>query len=120
MDITKTPPDIGYSWMVHLPLYGQFLRPEDVQDGDLVKILDEGEIRKKEDTRFERDVFNINIALSNGETRSWTMNKTTQKAIAAKHGKETKEWIGKKVRIKKIRENVRGTMRDVIYGDPAD
>lgn len=94
-----------------------YLKGEDVKEGDIVTILDEGEKISQEFEGEERMWFEVTIQLGSLEF-PWAMNKTTQKRMIEKYGRETKLWIGKKLKLIKVKQNVQGTMRDVIYGIP--
>jgi hypothetical protein len=43
------------------------------------------------------------------------MNMTSQRAVAQAYGIDTKQWIGKSVKVFVAQANVRGTMRKIIY-----
>jgi len=96
-----------------------YLRPSLVSTGTVVKILDEGQIRSAEDTPFGRETFEIHVEM-NGVKYLWTMNKTTQRKLAEAWGTDTKNWIGKKVILSIKEQNVRGILRNVIYGVPKE
>jgi len=98
----------------------EWLRPSDVREGDIVTIADEGRNRSAEETPFGREVFEIGVKLPSGEVKLWTMNRTTQRRCAEAWGDETRNWIGKKVRIQLREQNVRGIMKTVIYGIPVE
>jgi len=85
-----------------------------------VEIVDEGRYRPASETPFNRPVFEIGVKLPNGEFKVWTMNRTTQRALIDAYGSETKQWVGKKVIINVVSQNVRGVMKDVLYGQPAE
>lgn len=59
--------------------------------------------------------FEISVMLPNNESKIWTMNKTSQRAVAQTYGLDTKQWIGKPVVVFVTDQNVRGTMKKVIY-----
>ncbi|MEM2447903.1 MAG: hypothetical protein QXT14_02995 [Candidatus Bathyarchaeia archaeon] len=44
------------------------------------------------------------------------MNKTTRDRLTQAWGDETKNWIGRRVRVELVNMNVRGTFRTVIFG----
>jgi hypothetical protein len=96
-----------------------FLNATMVSEGDVLQMLDEGEFREPDETGFNRTVFNITVQLPDGRCKSWTMNKTTQRRLAAEYGDQTEKWVGKYVQVEIAKQNVRGEMRDVLYGHPA-
>lgn len=96
----------------------KWLRPGDVRDGDMVTIVDEGRSRSAEETPFGREVFEIGVKLPSGEVKFWTLNRTTQHRCAEAWGDETRNWIGKQVKVEVREQNVRGVIRKVLYGIP--
>lgn len=103
--------------MVELNL-SEWLKAEDFEDREVVTFQDEGELKTSEQTGFDRAVFEITIALSNGSRKLWTMNKTSQRATADIYGTNTINWIGKQVRLVKMKQLVQGKQKDVIYCEP--
>ncbi|MDI6813769.1 MAG: hypothetical protein QMD10_09560 [Desulfitobacteriaceae bacterium] len=97
---------------------GEWLRPSDVHEGDIVTIVNEGRNRGADETPFGREVFEIDVRLPSGEVKPWTMNRTTQRRCAEAWGDETKGWVDKPVRIQLREQSVRGIMKTVIYGVP--
>jgi len=77
-----------------------FLKVGVVKDGEIVEIVDEGELIPAEKTRFGRDVFRIRVRLENGEEKLWNMNISTINRLARAYGNDTRNWVGKKVKIK--------------------
>lgn len=61
------------------------------------------------------ETFEIGVLLSNGDKRLWTMNMTSQRAVAQTYGTNTDDWVNKLVKVYVTNQNVRGTMKDVIY-----
>ena len=94
-----------------------FLKGEDiVGDQELVFITagDRSTIPGKDD-KPDTVTFEITVEFKNGERRLWTMNKTSQIAIATTYGTNTDSWVGKKVIVFIQEQNVRGTQKKVIY-----
>lgn len=96
----------------------QFLGSGDVKTGDVVEILDEGVFRPSNETPFGRPAFQVKVRIPSGEEKIWTMNKTTRDRLIQAWGDETKNWIGRRVRVELVNMNVRGTFRTVIFGYP--
>lgn len=94
-----------------------WLKAEDVEPEATLMFLDEGEKGTipggagKEDT----PTFEIGVQLPSGNKRQWTMNMTSQRAVAQAYGVDTKLWIGKPVKVYTAQGNVGGTMRKIIY-----
>jgi hypothetical protein len=97
---------------------GEWLRPSDLRDGDILTIADEGTVRGAESTPFGREVFEIRVRLPGGEEKVWTMNLTTQRRLIDAWGKDTRSWVGRKVKVQLQQQNVRGIVKTVIYGTP--
>lgn len=96
----------------------EFLTPDDVKTGDVIEIVDEGTFVPASESRFGRPVFQIRVRLPSGEEKIWTVNKTTLRELSRAYGDETKNWVGKKVGVEVVTMNVRGVMRNVIFGHP--
>lgn len=95
-----------------------FLAAQDVKNGDIVTVIGEPTLRTATETGFDRDVYTIKIILPNGDDKDWTLNKTTYNTLFDAFGDESRDWLKRRVAIRKTRQNVRGTMRDVLYGEP--
>lgn len=91
---------------------GQFLKKgEDFKDGDLVEIASEGvEVEGKYGTQ---DVFLLK--LKEGKEGNVSINQTSINGFIDAFGKEAVNWIGKKVKVVKIKQNVSGKFIDVYY-----
>jgi len=96
----------------------EFLGPSDVKSGDTVEILDEGVFKPAGETPFGRPVFQVRVRTPGGDVKTWTMNKTTMSRLEAAWGDETKNWVGKKVRVELVNMSVRGQFRTVVFGYP--
>jgi len=90
----------------------------DVKTGDVLTFKDAGTIRSAEETPFGREVFQIKVELPDGNVKTLTMNRTSQRNIAKQYGDETENWVGKQAVVTLVKQNVRGTMKDVIYLNP--
>ena len=92
-------------------LGGKFANPKrDINAGDLLEILNEG--REKEGQWGKRIIFKV-LTL-NGD-RLLTFNPTSMNYLIEAFGDETKNWIGKKVKVWLIKSNVGGKIRNVVY-----
>lgn len=104
--------------MVNLADEEQFLKVGIVEDGDVVTIVDEGEMKRKDETGFKDDVFQCTVELKNKKKKIWTMNKTTMRKLGAAWGFDTVNWPGKKVKISIAKQMVGKELKDVLYGEP--
>jgi len=98
--------------------YEEWLKAYMVADGDLVQLLNEGEFIPAQETKFGRLAFNILVGLNDQSSKTWGMNKTTRTRLTAAWGEDSANWVGKWVQIKKSQQNVRGEMRDILFGYP--
>ena len=107
--------------MVELDL-DLWLTPEDIKGETVVYFNDEGEkgIISKPEGEADIEVFNISVKLPDGSNKIWTMNKTSQRAVAKAYGTGTALWINRPVTLFTTTQNVRGTMKQVIYAKAPD
>lgn len=91
---------------------GAFLKKgEDFKDGDMVEITSEG--KQLEGQFGTQDIFVIK--LSDGKEGNVNFNSTSINNLIDAFGEDSKEWIGKKVKIWGILSNVQGKMIKVYY-----
>lgn len=100
--------------------YDEYLSAALVAMNDIVVLRNEGTFKEPEETGLDRTVFQISVTIPDGRSKIWTMNKTTRKNLAAAYGDDSANWVNKQVRIEVIRQNVGGTMKDVLYGYPVE
>lgn len=61
--------------------------------------------------------WELTIQLPNDDDPwKWMPNKTSMKAIMARHGKESDDWTDKEVDLFVVTQNVGGEMKEVVYG----
>ena len=104
--------------MVKISDMDEFLHANAVSDGDIIEILGKGHYVSAEESVFERPYLEIPVKLPDGKAKTWTPNKTTLTMLAGAFGDDADLWTGKKVKLAISRQNVRGKMVDVIYGEP--
>ena len=104
--------------MVRISDLDEYLRASVVEEGDVIMITGKARYVGVEESAFGRAYLEIPVKLSSGKTKIWTPNKTTLKRLARVFGDDTDTWDGKQVRITIAKQNVRGEMRDVLYGEP--
>lgn len=83
---------------------------EDISDGDIIEITNEGE--KMAGEFGERNVFKVET--KNG-IKNMSFNQTTMNYLIDAYGGETNEWIGEKARVWVVKSNVGGKMKDIVY-----
>ena len=64
---------------------------------------------KSEEGRFQL------IVEFNDDTFEWLANKTSLKAIKSVYGSESNDWIGKKIGLYALDQNVSGELKKVVY-----
>jgi hypothetical protein len=104
--------------MVKISDMDEFLHSDAVSNGDVIEIIGKGHYVSAEESAFGRPYLEIQVKLLDGKTKTWTPNKTTLHALAKAFGDDADLWISKKVKLNISRQNVRGEMVDVIYGEP--
>ena len=94
---------------------------DDVREGDVVMIADEGAIVTfNEGKANEAKKLELSFNLANNEVKKWPLNNTTMKAFREAWGKDSKKWIGKEATVGISVQNVNGTMRKIIYLFPKE
>jgi hypothetical protein len=104
-----------------LPRMGKppFLKPHHVQQDDLVEIVEEPYVRSAEESKFGRmRGYAIVRLVRTGDLYTWGMNTTTWDRCVDSFGEDSALWKGKKVKIKKMPQVVRGENREVLLGVP--
>lgn len=104
----------------------EWLKGEDVAPEAELMFVDAGEQTEipQQGDKPAKKSFEIGVSLPNKEIKKWTMNLTSQRAVAQGYGKNTDMWVGKPVMVFVQDRDVMGTMRKVIFaripgGQPA-
>jgi len=91
---------------------GSFLKKgEDIKEGDIVEIANEGE--QIEGEYGTQNIFSLK--LQNGNEGNVSFNQTTINGLIDAYGEDAEKWIGKKVKVLKVKQNVSGKFIDVYY-----
>lgn len=83
---------------------------KDFDEGDLITILDEGNVVSGE--YGDALVFKVN---TRGGDRNMRFNQTSQNYLVDAFGEDSSSWKGKEVKIWVFDQNISGKMRSVIY-----
>lgn len=84
---------------------------EDYKDGDILTIANEG---KKVQGQFgEQDVFLVK--LPSGDEKNISVNQTSINGFIDAFGKDSKNWIGREIKVHLINQNVSGKFIKVTY-----
>lgn len=90
---------------------------EDFRDGDLIKIMDEGQIIEGE--FGPRKVFKVAFREKEG-SKNLSFNQTSLNNLVDGYGDDTKNWTEKKVRVFVIKQMVQNKLRNIAYLTPED
>ena len=104
--------------MVKISDLDEYLHADATGDGDIIEITGKARSISEEESVFGRSYIEVPVKLSDGKSKVWTPNKTSLKALAKVFGDDADLWVGKKVKLAVARQNVRGEMKDVLYGEP--
>jgi hypothetical protein len=102
---------------------GNFVTPADIGTSKTCTIAEgphkvESTFKNADGSTQYRMRLALTIPGAKGQ-KLWTMNNTSYKKLYSAFGANPKKWVGVKVRLVVVPQNVRGSMRDVIYGEPA-
>ena len=95
---------------------GAFLKKgEDFKQGDLIEIMDEG--KQVEGQYGTQDIFLVKVydKITGSKEGSVSFNSTSINTLIDAFGENSKNWIGKKVKVWAIMSNVQGKMIPVYY-----
>ena len=98
---------------------GAFLTTKDkINTGMMVKFTSEGEMVEKEFQGKMKKSFNIGVELPDGTEKIASLNATSFNLLIDFYGDDTKEWVGKDVRLDIKSQKVGSDFKDVIYITP--
>ncbi len=103
--------------MVKISDLDEYLHADAVETGEVIEITGKARYISAEESTFGHAYLELPVRLSNGKSKIWTPNKTTLKRMAKAFGDDADTWIGQKVKLEIVKQNVRGEMRDIIYGE---
>ena len=90
---------------------GAFLKKgTDFNDGDLLEIANEGN-----EVEGQYGIQNLFLVKIGGKEGNVSFNQTSINGMIDAFGKDSLQWIGKKVKAHKIKQNVAGKFIDVWY-----
>ena len=85
--------------MVEADFSGNYVNPENTKNGDIMEIIGEGDYEEKEARDGKKyKALNIPVRVNDREL-IFSPNMDCGKALVKAWGKETKDWIGKKVKV---------------------
>jgi len=90
--------------------YSKFLKSEDVNDGDIIVINDEG---TEEDGQFGKK-YNFTV-IHDGVEKKLSFNATSMGKLIEAWGDESEKWVSKEAKVHKVKQNVAGKMKSVLY-----
>lgn len=94
-----------------------YLKPDDVPENQSLTLtfLAPHEDVPAAESGLDKDLTQILVELPNQQKRVWTMNKTSQRIIVGLHGSNSDKWVGKKVNIYALAQNISGSLKRVVY-----
>ena len=94
-----------------------FLRGEDIEPEKKVRIANSGEPSEipVKPGEVKKPIFEIGVVLPDGKTKVWTVNKTSQRALATKWGTNTDNWVNKVATLYVVEQPVNKVIKKVIY-----
>ena len=99
---------------------GNYLKAEDCKGGEIVEILDEGEITEIQTPEGKtKAVMNIQVQIGEQE-KVFTPNKSNGNILVEAFGEDTSAWIGKTFKIALTKVRVFGKVKDSIVVEPLD
>lgn len=51
------------------------------------------------------------------DSKTWSLNRTSEETLLDYIDEDSENWVGKLARVNAVRQNVRGTMRDILYSE---
>lgn len=91
---------------------GSFLKKgEDIKDGDLVEVKTEG--TKVPGEFGVQDIFIVKT--TDGKEGNVGFNQTSINAMIDGFGEDSKNWVGQKIKVWIIRQNIGGSFKQVLY-----
>ena len=91
----------------------KYVKPENVKDGDKITIKSEADFIYSD--TLEKDVLEMRVMLPNGEEKIMSVNKGSFEWLSKTYGPSSDAWVGKEVPIYKVRMDVFGKVRMVVY-----
>ena len=93
------------------------MKAEDIGEGAVVEFMDGGTNEQVEDkkTGNMRKTFEIKVKLPTGREMTWTMNPRSQGRVAEVFGHQPDQWVGRKVPVYSVKQDVFGDLKDVLY-----
>ena len=111
--------------MANLNDLSTFLKRDDIQEGDTLVFVNEGEIKdvdfsKTKDGKDMKQVFQITVELPDGREKVMTVNKASQNSLSEKYSKDTAAWKGKQATVSFVKQLAFGKMTDVLVLLPVE
>jgi len=105
---------------------GNYLTPDDVDDGAIIQIIGAGEYK---DTKFRKDRLELPVvphkpdkwATGGNAKKTWGTNKTSEVHLFKGFKTETTdEWVNRLVSIEKAKQMISGEWQQVLYGESVE
>ena len=94
---------------------------ENIRNGDIIRLLDEGKWNELEDKRSGKvkKVLTFQMELMSGDVKIYTMNKTTMRNMIRGFGtNDSKQWMNKNLKAHIVKQMAFGKLTDVLILTP--
>lgn len=98
-------------------MHTTYLHADSVANKDIIEITGKAKYVSAELSNYGKPFFVIPVSTAKGH-KSWIPNKTTLSNLAEAFGDDMDFWVGKKVKLSVVQQEVSGEQRKVIYGEP--
>jgi len=98
-----------------------FLGVNEVNDGDVLVIVEPPYLVDSEHSKWGKERYRVVVKKPDDKEfglRTWTLNSTTSNRLLDAFGEDEKQWVGKKIRVRKHEEYILGKQKFVLYGEP--
>jgi len=92
-----------------------YLRAADFEGEINVVVIDAGKFVEKEYSGKTSKKLEVGIQMPDKTIKTYSINWTSQRAIAKAYGDTTEEWVGKSIVLFKAQQPVNGVMKDIVY-----
>ena len=111
--------------MPNLNDLSEYLKREDLKQGDILTFVDEGNINKVDFSKAKdgsdmKVVFQITVKLPDNKEKVATINKTSQGILKAKYGVNTADWVGKTAEVNFVEQLSFGKLIQVLILKPVE
>lgn len=97
-----------------------FLKKEDMCDGDTIRFINAGTIEEKDFSKEQDGAkmklsLSMNVSLNDEDPKELTLNQTSIDSLQEAWGPSTEKWIGKKAKVSFVRMMCFGKVEQVLF-----